>query len=97
MVHKLIYKLLRRCECGGKANLCRYIYTPNEKANGWFVGCQRYTCDRMVTKIYRNPIVAIIKWNIKDWKFSKERFITNGQLKMRILEKLYFKKLKGEN
>ena len=77
MVCKLAYRLpLRRCECGGKAELCRY-------GDMWFIGCRRFTCNRMVSKIYKNPIRAIIKWNFKDWSFTKE----NNR---------YLKSIKGE-
>lgn len=102
MVRKLIYKLpLRRCECGGKAELCRYS-TYIEEENGWFVGCPRYACNRMVTKIYRNPIVAILKWNFKNWRYSKEagRTIPNSRIKLWFLAKQYQKSIKqskGEN
>ena len=90
MVCKLAYKLpLRRCECGGKAELCRYIWTPDEKQNGWYIGCPRFACNRMVTKIYKSPIVAIIKWNFKDWRYSKEKLITNSKVKMMFLAKQY--------
>lgn len=72
MVRKLAYKLpLRRCECGGKAELSAYV-TIDNKHSGWFISCYRFTCNRMVTKIYKNPLIAVIKWNLKDWKYSKE-------------------------
>lgn len=76
MVYELISKLpLHRCECGGKVSLHPYvtIYNPhNTTRKGYFVSCDRFACNRMVTKIYNNPLVAVIKWNIKDWKYSEE-------------------------
>lgn len=97
MVRKLVFKLpLRRCECGGKPELCRYVWVPDEKQNGWYISCQRFICNRMVTKIYKSPLKTIIMWNLKDWKFSGRKYISNAQLKQRFLEKLYFKKTKGE-
>lgn len=85
MVHKLIFRILyamplRRCECGGKAEL-RML--DGIKGRYCFIGCDRYACPRMVSKIYKHPIVAILKWNIKDWKYSKEN-------------NTYLKQMKGE-
>lgn len=72
MVCKLAFKLpLRRCECGGKARLNAYV-TISGKHAGWFIGCDRYFCNRMATKIYKYPFIAVIKWNLKDWRYSKD-------------------------
>ena len=75
MVYKLIKKLpLRRCECGGAAELHPYntLSSIGGKCCGYFVSCYRFACDRLAIKIYKRPLIAIIKWNLKDWKYSKE-------------------------
>ena len=88
MVRKLVYMFpLRRCECGGKAELCRYIYVTNKDENGWFIGCTNLCCTRMATKIYKYPIKAIVNWNLKDWKHSKDKFLTNNEVKWHFLAK----------
>lgn len=72
MVRKLALKFpLHKCECGGVAALHPYN-TFGGKCCGYFVSCCRFACNRMATKIYKNPLIAVIKWNLKDWKYSKE-------------------------
>jgi hypothetical protein len=74
MVCKLIYKLpLRRCECGGKCSL-RRSQSDYYRNDMWFVECDRLTCPsycRRISKLYNSPLVAIIKWNLKNWRYSK--------------------------
>lgn len=66
MVHKLVYKLpLHRCECGGKAELCGC-------GEMWFVGCDRFNCGRLVNMIFDKPLVAVLKWNLGNWRFTKQ-------------------------
>lgn len=80
MVCKLAYKLpLRRCECGGKPSL-RCLPKGSSYYNGdmWFVECDRIPCYKRVIKLYRSPLVTVIKWNLKNWRFTKE---TNKYLK----------------
>lgn len=73
MVRKLINKIpLRRCECGGKVELHPYCLLGCAKNSGYFVSCERFACNRLVIKIYKNPLIAVIKWNLRDWKYSKE-------------------------
>lgn len=71
MVYKLIKMLpLRRCECGGKAELHPYV-SIGGSYKGYFVSCYRFACNRLAVKIYKNPLAAVIRWNLRDWNYTR--------------------------